>query len=75
MKALVSAEAVAAADVNLAWQPAGAPSLGIPGGHCRAVQSLAGKMPCLHQVRQMQEGGNDGLVVAAEQPIKLAPKG
>ena len=75
VESFVPAETVAPADVSLARQPARTPSLGIPGGHSRTIQSFVGAILCLHHIYQMQEEGNDGLVMVAQQPIKLAPIG
>src|ERR687887_688729 len=58
-----------------AGQPAGPPTLGLPGRHRRAVQGFVAPMAAIHKVDQGPEARHHGLVVTAPQASERAPVG
>jgi hypothetical protein len=72
-KTLLPSQTVGPPDVRVAREPSGAPALGVPDGHRRAIQRLVGTLPSPHNLRQVQRKPPplDEIEVISNQTVEL----
>jgi hypothetical protein len=67
----VPSQAVGPSDVGLSGHPSMPPTLAVPDGHRRAIESLVRVLSCLQKSRQMQEESLDKFCARSHEAVEL----